>query len=140
MRVHARYLESQIKLIRMNNVAEFSSRASNDYGMALRVEVRHFVPYVHTHTGLVESQNKRIKLIAKPLLMNYDLPTSRWSHTVLHAVDWLSAHSSTSPLHLIRENPPSISHLRKFGRASCVPISPPQRTKLGPLLGIYVGY
>jgi hypothetical protein len=35
-----------------------------------------------------------------------------------------------------------ISHLRKFGCAVYVPISPPQRTTMEPhrKLGIYVGY
>lgn len=53
---------------------------------------------------------------------------------------WLTAYSSTSPLQLIRGNPPSISHLRKFGSASRVPISPPQRTSWAHIWGIYVGY
>ena len=53
---------------------------------------------------------------------------------------WLTAYSSTSPLQLIRGNPPSISHLRKFGNASCVQISPPQRTSWAHIWGIYVGY
>ncbi len=36
---------------------------------------------------------------------------------------------------------PDISHLRIFGCTIYVPITPPQRTKMGPLrMGIYVGY
>jgi transposase InsO family protein len=48
----------------MDNVAEFSSHAFNDYCMALGIEVQHSVSYVHTQNGLVESLIKRIKLIA----------------------------------------------------------------------------
>ena len=42
----------------------------------------------------------------------------------------------------MRGNQPNISHLRKFGCATYVPISPPQRTTMGlhRKLGIYVGY
>ena len=130
----------------MDNAVEFSSHAFNDYCMALGIQVQHFVPYVHTQNVLAESLIKRIKLIARPLLMNCKLPTSCWGHVVLHAADliqlWPTAYHETSPLQLVHGNPPSISHLRKFGRAVYVPISPPQRTSMGPhrKLGIYMGY
>ena len=96
--------------------------------------------------GLAESLIKRIKLIARPLLQNCKLPTSCWGHAVLHATDLIqirpTAYNTVSPLQLVRGNQPSISHLRKFGCAVYVPISPPQRTSMGPhrKLGIYVGY
>ena len=47
-----------------------------------------------------------------------------------------------SPLQLAFGQEPNISHLRIFGCAVYVPISPPQRTKMGPQrrLGINVGY
>jgi hypothetical protein len=38
--------------------------------MALRIEVQHSVPYVHTQNGLARFIIKRIKLIARPLLLN----------------------------------------------------------------------
>jgi hypothetical protein len=43
---------------------------------------------------------------------------------------------------MVRGNPPSISHLRKFGCCAYIPISPPQRTVMGPhrKVGIYVGF
>jgi hypothetical protein len=130
----------------MDNATEFSSRAFNDYCNALGIQVQHSVPYVHTQNGLAESLIKRIKLIARPLLQNSNLPTSCWGHTVLHAADLIqlrpTAYHTTSPLQLVRENPPSISHLRKFGCATYVPISSTQRTTmcLHRKLGIYVGY
>jgi hypothetical protein len=53
-----------------------------------------------------------------------------------------TSYHETSPFQIVRGNQPSISHLRKFGCAVYVPISPPQRTSMGPhrKLGIYVGY
>ena len=130
----------------MDNAAEFSSRASNEYCMALGIQVQHSVPYVHTQNGLAESLIKRVKLIARLLLQNCNLPTSCWGHAVLHAADLIqlcpTAYHATSPFQLVRGNTPNISHLRKFSCVVYVPISPPQRTSMGPhrKLGIYVGY
>jgi transposase InsO family protein len=68
IRLKANYPEYRIKSIRMDNAAEFSSRAFNDYCMTQGIEVQHSVPYIHRQNGLVESLIKRIKLIARPLL------------------------------------------------------------------------
>jgi hypothetical protein len=85
LRVH--YLDNPIKYIRMDDAAEFSSKAFYDYCMALGINVKHSIPYVHTQNGLPESLIKRVKLIARPLLQNCKLPTSCWGYAVLHAAD-----------------------------------------------------
>ena len=99
----------------MDNVAEFSLCAFNDYCMALGIQVQHLVTYVHTQNGLVESLIKRVKLIARPLLQNCNLPTSCWGHAVLHVADLIqlrpTAYHATSPLQLVHGNTPNISHL-----------------------------
>jgi hypothetical protein len=80
--------------------------------------VEHSVPYVHTQNGLAESLIKRIKLIARPLLQNCNLPTSCWGHVVLHAADLIqirpTAYNTVFPLQLVRGNQPSVSHLQKL--------------------------
>jgi transposase InsO family protein len=76
IKLKAQYPEHQIQSIRMDNAAEFSSRTFNDYCMALGIQVQHSVPYVHTQNGLAESLIKRIKLIARSLLQNCNLPKS----------------------------------------------------------------
>ena len=48
IKLKAHYPEHRIQSIRMDNAAEFSSRAFNDYCMALGIQVQHSVPYVHT--------------------------------------------------------------------------------------------
>ena len=78
IRLREHHPEHQIQSIRIDNAAEFSSKAFNDYCMALGIQVQHSVPYVHTQNSLAESLIKRIKLIARPLLQNYNLPTSYW--------------------------------------------------------------
>ena len=99
----------------MDNVAEFSLCAFNDYCMALGIQVQHLVPYVHTQNGLVESLIKRVKLIARSLLQNCNLPTSCWGHAILHAANLIqlrpTAYHATSPLQLVHGNTPNISHL-----------------------------
>jgi len=130
----------------MDNAGEFTSKAFNDYCLAMGIDVQHSVPHVHTQNGHAESLIKRIKLIARPLLQDSKLPTSCWGHAVLRAAALIqyrpSAYHSTSPLELVREQQPKISHLRKFGCIVYVPISPDQRTVMGPhrKMGIYVGY
>jgi hypothetical protein len=73
IRLKAHYPEHKIQKIRLDNAAEFSSRAFNDYCMAQRIHIEHYVPYVHTQNGLAESLIKRIKLIARPLLHECNL-------------------------------------------------------------------
>ena len=59
IKLKASFPEHRIQSIRMDNAAEFSSRAFNDYCMAQGIQVQHSVPYVHTQNGLVESLIKR---------------------------------------------------------------------------------
>jgi hypothetical protein len=114
--------------------------------LSLGIQVQHSVPYVHTQNGSVESLIKRIKLIARPLLMNCKLSSSCWGHAVLHAADLIqlrpTAYHSTSLIQMVHGNPPNISHLRKFGCCVYSTISPSQRTTMGPhrKVGIYVGF
>jgi hypothetical protein len=69
IKLQAHYLESRILSIHMDNDAELSSWASITC-MALRIEVQHSIPYVHTQNGLARSIIQRIKLIARPFLLN----------------------------------------------------------------------
>ena len=124
----------------MDNTAEFSSKVFNDYCMALGIQVQHSIPYVHTQNGLAESLIKRIKLIARPLLQNCNLPTSCWGHADLTQLR-PTAYHVVSPMQLVCGNTPNIFHLRKFGCAVYVPISLSKRTAMGQhrKLVIYVG-
>jgi hypothetical protein len=146
IRLKANYPEYRLQSVRLDNTAEFSSRTFNDYCMTQGIEVQHSVPYVHTQNGLAESLIKRIKLIARPLLHICNLPITYWGHAVLPTVDLIqslpTAYHCVSPLCLVRDNAPSISHMRKFGCAVYAPISPPQRITVGPnrKMSIYVGY
>ena len=130
----------------MDNASEFTSKAFDDYGMTLGIKVEHLVSYVHTQNGLAKSLIKSIKLIARSLLQHSDLPISCWENVVLHVATLIQIRPTTyhdySILQIMCGKEPNISHLRIFGCAFYVPISPPQRTSMGPQrkLGIYIGY
>jgi hypothetical protein len=87
IRLKINFPEHRIQSIQLENIAEFSSQAFNDYCAAQGIQIQYYVPYVHTQNSLAESLIKRIKLIVRPLLHNYNLPISCWGHAVLHAAD-----------------------------------------------------
>ena len=120
----------------MDNTGEFTSKAFDDYCMALGIKVEHLAPYVYTHNGLTESLIKSIKLIARSLLQHSDIPISCWCHVVLHDTALIkiqpTAYHDYSPLQIVCDKEPNIFHLKIFGCAVYVPISPPQRTSMGP--------
>jgi transposase InsO family protein len=83
----AKFSEYRIHSIRLDNAVEFSSRAFNDYCTTEGIQVQYSIPYVYTQNGLGESLIKRIKLIMRSLLHNYNLPINCWGHAVLHAAN-----------------------------------------------------
>ncbi|KAL0556275.1 hypothetical protein IC582_004787 [Cucumis melo] len=114
--------------------------------MSTGINIEHPVAHVHTQNGLAESFIKHLQLIVRPLLMRAKLPLSIWGHAILHAASLIrirpTSYHKYSPTQLPYGQEPNISHLRIFGCAIYVPISPPQHTKMGPQkkLGIYVGF
>ncbi|KAK9907232.1 hypothetical protein M0R45_000963 [Rubus argutus] len=135
-----------IKSIRLDNAGEFTSKIFDDYCMSIGIDVEHPVPHVHTQNGLAEAAIKRIQMVTRTLVMRTNLPLSAWGHAVLHAAMLIrlrpTATQAFSAQQLVTGYEPSISHLRIFGCAVYVPITPPQRTKMGPQrrMGIYVGF
>ena len=102
IRLRAHFPDNQIKSIRLDNAAEFSSQSFNDYCLAIGIRVEHSVAHVHTQNGLAESLIKRLQLIARPLLMKTKLPTSVWGHAILHAATLIrlrpTSYHKVSPL------------------------------------------
>ena len=49
------------------------------------MKVEYPVAHAHTQNGITESFIKRLQLIARPLLMKSELPTTVWGHVILHA-------------------------------------------------------
>lgn len=146
IKLRAHHPDYPIKSIRLDNAGEFTSKTFDDYCMSVGVEVEHHVPHVHTQNGLAEAFIKRLQMIARSLVIRTKLPIAAWGHAILHAAKLVRlrpvATQPFSALQLVTGCEPDISHLRVFGCAVYVPISPPLRTKMGPQrrMGIYVGY
>ena len=145
-KLRAQFPDCPIKIIRLDNASEFTSQSLNDYCMSIGINIEYPVAHVHTQNGLAESLIKRVQLIARPLLMKTKLPASTWGHVVMHVASLIrirptSYHEYSSP-QLVLGKQPNISHLQVFGCSVHVPITPSQRTKMGPQcrLGIYVGF
>ena len=102
----------------------------------LEIDVQYSIAHVHTHNGLAKSVIKNLQLIARPLLLNTKLPLSAWGHAIIHAVNLIRLHITANQdlfsLQLVLGYQPNISHLRVFGCAVCVSLTPTHQTKLGP--------
>jgi hypothetical protein len=85
IQLRANFPDYQIKSIQLDNEGEFTSQCFNDYCMSIGIKVEHPVAHVHTQNDLAESLITRLLLIARPLLMKYNLPSSVWGHTILYA-------------------------------------------------------
>ncbi|KAM1358219.1 hypothetical protein FF2_044719 [Malus domestica] len=146
IKLRAHHPDYPIKSIRLDNAGEFTSKTFDDYCMSIGVEVEHHVPHVHTQNGLAEAFIKRLQMIARSLVIRTKLPIAAWGHAILHAAKLVRlrpvATQPFSALQLVTGCEPDISHLRVFGYAVYVPISPPLHTNMGPQrrMGIYVGY
>jgi hypothetical protein len=84
IQLRAIFLDYQIKSIMLDNAGEFTSQSFNDYCISTGIKVEHPVAHVHTQNGLAESLIKILQLIARPLLMKCNLPSSAWEHIILY--------------------------------------------------------
>jgi hypothetical protein len=94
IKLKAIFSEHRLQSVRLDNVAEFFSMAFNDYCMTQGIEVQQSMSYVHTQNGLTESLIKRIKLIVRPLLHNFNLPIICWGQAILHTANLIQLQSS----------------------------------------------
>ena len=85
--------------------------------MSLGIDVEHPVPHVHTKNGLAESLIKRLKLIARPLIMRTKLPISVWGHAVLHAAALVKIRPSA--YHMYYPNTISICPAARYIPSPC---------------------
>jgi transposase InsO family protein len=117
--LRANFLDYQIKSIWLDNAGEFISQSFNDYCMSIGIKVEHPIAHVYTQNGLAESLIKRLQLIARPLLMKYNLPSSAWGHTILNATALIILRPivshNFSPLQLVSGREPNLSTTHKNG-------------------------
>ena len=135
IRLRAHFPDNAINTIHLDNDDNFTSQVFNDYCMFVGITVEHPVAHVHTQNGLVESFIKRLQLIARSLLMKSKLLIPSWGHVILHTTTLIrirpTSYHKFSPNQLVHGQEPNIFHLRSFGCAVYVPISPSLCTKDG---------
>ena len=112
IRLRAQFPDYPIKTIRLDNAGEFTSQAFDAYCVSVGIKVEHPVALVHTQNGLAESFVKRLQLIARPLLMKSELPTTVWGHAILHAASLIRLRpthcNKYSPSQLVFDHEPNI--------------------------------
>lgn len=79
-----------IKYLRMDNTHEFRSHTFEDYCIATGFTLTYSVLYEYSQNGLAETIIKKIQFVTRPLLLQANLPSSMWGHTVLHATPYLN--------------------------------------------------
>jgi hypothetical protein len=120
-----------------------TSPTFDDYCTAVGIDCQYPVPYIHFKNSLAKAIIECLQVIARPLLMHSQLPTTAWGHSVLHANALVPYWPSAFSPHQIGTGiPPDLSHLCSFGCQIMVPIASPKRTKMGfqRQLRIYVGF
>ena len=76
IQLRAEFSDYPIKIIRLDNAAEFKSQDFDAYCVSVGIKVEHPIAHVHTQNGLGESFIKHLQLIVRPLLMKSELPTT----------------------------------------------------------------
>jgi hypothetical protein len=146
IKFRAHYLEYLVKFLHIDNTQEFKSYAFEDYCQATIISLTYGVPYEHAQNGLAEAFIKKIQLISRPLLIHAHLPSSFWSHVILHATALLRYRPTMlhehSPLETLTSHPHSVADFRVFGCRVWVPVPEPKRKTIGihRQEGIYVGF
>jgi len=59
----------------LDNVGGFTFQEFDNFCTFIGIDVEHLIAHVNTHNGLAELFIKCLKLIARPLLMKWKLPT-----------------------------------------------------------------
>jgi len=82
LRVH--FPNYPIKKIYFDNTGEITSHAFHEYCISIGIEVENPVAHVHTQNRLAKSLLKRLKLVARSVLMGANLPMATWGYAILH--------------------------------------------------------
>ena len=145
IRLRNQFPDNVIKSIRLDNAGEFTSKTFTQFCDASGIDFEPSVPYAHN--SIAENFIRLIQMIARPILLQSNLPLSCWGHAVLHAGDLIKLRPSLkmdmSPLESTLGVVPDESHIRIFGCAVYVPVPTPAIvSKMGVQrkLGIYMGF
>jgi hypothetical protein len=74
--LRAQFPKHPIKVIQVENAGEFTSPTFDNYCTTVGIDCQYSIPHVHFQNGLAEAIIKRFQLIARPLIMQSQLPTT----------------------------------------------------------------
>ena len=89
LKLRTHYPDVAVKMLCMDNVAEFQSHTFEDYYTASRISLTYLVSYEHSQNGLAKVYIKKLQMVARPLLLHARLSATMWGHTVLYAASLL---------------------------------------------------
>ena len=146
IKIRAHNHNVRIKMLRMDNAAEFRSKTFEDFCTATSIHLTYFVPYEYNQNGLAEAYIKKLQMVARPLLLHAKLPATLWGHLVLHTAALLRlCPTLLNPItfqKLLIGCTPNISHLRIFASRVWVPRPEPLRQIISAHRedGVYMGF
>ena len=73
IKIRAHNLDVCIKMLRMDNAAEFRSKTFEDFCTASSIQLTYSVPYEHSQNGLAEAYIKKLQMVARPLFLHAKL-------------------------------------------------------------------
>ena len=84
VQLRAHFPNYPIKKICFDNTSEIKSHVFHEYCISIGIKVEYPVAHVHTQNRFTESLLKRLKLVARLVLMRANLLMATWGYTILH--------------------------------------------------------
>jgi hypothetical protein len=140
-------LRKKIKVLLLDNGAEYSSRQFIDFYAQHGIRRQMTVPYKPQQNRVAKRKNRSITGAARSMLHDQSFPLYLWAEACATAVylQNRSPHSifeKMTPEEAFTDRRPDVKHIRIFGCSTFSHVPSKRRTKLDPTAqqGILVGY
>jgi hypothetical protein len=140
-------IERKIKVLRLDNGGEYTSRDFNDFCIEARIKREYTIPYNPQQNGVVDRKNISIVEATKAMIHNQNLSMILWVEASMKEmyVHNKSPHkimNNMTPEESFTRVKPEVGHFRIFGRPIYFHVPKEKRTKLDPprRKGTFVGY
>jgi len=136
--------QASITIIRVDNGLKFISM--RNFFLKKNIECQRTCVYTPQQNGVVERKHKHILNTARALIFQSHLPLEFWGQCVLtvpYIINRLSLFllKNKSPLEMLYNRPPSLSHLKTFGcLCYATVVSPKKKFDLHAQQYIFIGY
>ena len=138
---------ARLKILRSDNGTEYMSQKMTQYLASYGILHQSSCVSTPQQNGVAERKNRDLLEKTRALMIEMHVPKNFWSHGVLSAAYIINRLPSRvlcfkSPLEVLQNKSPDISHLKVFGCTCFVHIQAPNRDKLDPRAAkcIFLGY